>query len=142
MSQRYVSVSRFIPAPPSVIFDILANPYEHHRLDGSGTVQLPRGDAPHRLFLGARFSMNMRMGASYVTANRVVAFEENRAIARCHWARFVWRYELSPQGEGTLVTESFDFRRPWGLPLILLGWAEKTTQSISATLERLEQLVS
>ena len=117
MSQRYVSVSRFIPAPPSVIFDILANPYEHHRLDGSGTVQLPRGDAPHRLYLGARFSMNMRMGASYVTANRVVAFEENRVIAWCHWARFVWRYELSPQGEGTLVTESFDFRRPWGLPL-------------------------
>jgi uncharacterized protein YndB with AHSA1/START domain len=142
MSQRFVSVSRYIPAPPSVIFDLLANPYEHHRLDGSGTVHLPRGNAPRRLFLGARFSMDMKMGASYVTANRVVAFEENRVIAWCHWARFVWRYELTPQGDGTLVTESFDFRKPWGLPLTLLDWAGKTTQSITATLERLEELVS
>lgn len=86
--------------------------------------------------------MDMKMGASYVTANRVVEFEENRVIAWCHWARFVWRYELTPQGDGTLVTESFDFRKPWGLPLTLLDWAGKTTRSITATLERLEKLVS
>ena len=142
MSQRYVSVSRFIPAPAEKIFNLLANPYEHTHLDGSGTVQQPREGTPSRLYLGARFSMDMKMGASYVTANRVVAFEENRVIAWCHWARFVWRYELTPQDGGTLVTESFDFRKPWGYPLIALGWAEKTRESITATLARIEKLVA
>jgi uncharacterized protein YndB with AHSA1/START domain len=142
MSQRFVSVSRFIPAPAEKIFDLLANPYEHHRLDGSGTVQQPREGAPHRLYLGARFSMDMKMGASYMTANRVVAFEENRVIAWCHWARFVWRYELVPQEGGTLVTESFDFRKPWGIPLIALGWSDKTKESIDKTLARIEELLA
>lgn len=141
MSQRYVSVSRFIPVAPVRIFDLLANPYEHHRLDGSGTVQMPRDGAPTRLYLGARFAMDMKMGASYMTANRVVAFEENRTIAWCHWARFVWRYDLEPRDGGTFVTESFDFRKPWGLPLIAMGWADKTRASITRTLEQIEEIL-
>lgn len=142
MSQRFVLESRFIPVPADKIFDLLANPYEHHRLDGSGTVQLPREGAPRRLYLSARFSMDMKMGASYMTANRVVAFEENRVIAWCHWARFVWRYELEPQEGGTLVTESFDFRKPWGYPLIALGWAGKTRESIKKTLVQIEEILA
>jgi len=142
MSQRYVVVSRFIPAPAEQIFNLLANPYEHHRLDGSGTVQLPREGAPHRLYLGARFSMNMKMGASYMTVNRVVAYEENRVIAWCHWARFVWRYELEPRDGGTLVTESFDFRKPWGVPLIFLGWATSARTSMTRTLERIAEILA
>jgi hypothetical protein len=140
--KRYVSVSRVIPAPATPIFDLLANPYEHHRIDGSGTVVAPRGDAPRRLYRGAKFSMDMKMGRSYFTVNTVVDFEENKTIAWCHWARLVWRYELEEVEGGTKVTESFDFRKPWAWPLVALHWAEKTEGNIAASLERLEAAVA
>lgn len=140
-TKRLVSTERFIQASPEEIFDLLANPWKHHLIDGSGTVVEPRPGTPERLSLGATFSMDMKMKASYLTNNRVVVFEENRAIAWHHFAQFVWRYDLTPVDGGTLVRESFDYSKPWGLVIIPLGWPEKNRHSMERTLARIAEVL-
>ena len=140
-NSRIVSVERVIHAPPSKIFDILANPYRHHEIDGSGTVVEPKAGTPERLFLGATFAMNMKVKASYPTTNHIVEFEENHVIAWHHVAQFVWRYQLDEVADGTLVRESFDYRKPWGLLILPLGWPAKNKTSMEQTLSRLAEIV-
>lgn len=139
--RRVVTATRVVPAAPERVFDLLADARQHPRLDGSGTVRAVR-EAPPRLFLGATFSMGMRLGLPYVTRNRVVVFDEGRAIAWHHPARFVWRYDLEPVAEGTRVTESFDYSVPWGRVIEWLGWPARNRSSMEATLERLAALVA
>ena len=82
-----------IKAPPKVIFDLVADPKSHTKIDGSGML---KGElrAPERLFLGARFGMKMRLGIPYIIKNTVLEFEENKSIAWRHLLHNVWRYEL------------------------------------------------
>lgn len=90
------------------IFDILANPYHHPDIDGSGTL---RGGVtgPERLYLGAKFGMDMKIKVRYRILNTVMEFEENKRIAWCHLGRHRWRYELREiTPNQTEVTESFD----------------------------------
>ncbi len=140
-NSRIVSAERVIHAPASKIFDIIANPYRHHEIDGSGTVVKPKAGTPERLFLGATFAMDMKMKASYLTNNHVVEFEENHVIAWHHVAKFIWRYQLDEVADGTLVRESFDYRKPWGLFIIPLGWPAKNQASLEQTLKRLAAIV-
>jgi uncharacterized protein YndB with AHSA1/START domain len=140
-SSHSVSVSRLIHAPASRIFDLLADPRQHVLLDGSGSVSSVKR-APARLALGATFSMQMKMGIAYVTRNRVVVFEENRSIAWHHFALFVWRYDLEEVDGGTMVTESFNYDRPWAFAIIALGFPERNRRGMAQTLERLEVAVS
>jgi uncharacterized protein YndB with AHSA1/START domain len=112
-----VSAERVIRAPAAVIFDVIADPSRHVDFDGSGSVRRASQEAPARLFQGAVFVMEMKRSLPYGMANTVVEFEENRVIA---WApRFangraqkffgrVWRYELEPAEDGTLVRETWD----------------------------------
>lgn len=106
---RIVSVSREIAAPPDVIFELLATPSEHARIDGEETVKGARDSSPERLSLGATFGMDMKLGVPYIMKNEVVEFVENERIAWRHFGHHVWRYELAPIDTGTLVTESFDW---------------------------------
>jgi uncharacterized protein YndB with AHSA1/START domain len=138
---RSVSATRVIAAPARTIFDLLADPRRHCEFDGSGTVGQVK-KAPDRLSLGATFSMNMKIGISYLTRNKVVAFEENRVIAWHHYAQFVWRYDLEEVSGGTKVTESFDYSKPWGALIVPLGWPERNRLAMEATLARIEQLVT
>ena len=137
-----ISVSRVIPAPAQAIFDLLADPKMHPVIDGGGTVQSPRGDNPERLSLGAKFGMNMKLGAPYPILNTVVEFEEGTRIGWCHFAKNVWRYELEPVDGGTCVTETFD---PTGAPfgiatgVRLLGFGRRNRPAMEKTLERIEQ---
>jgi uncharacterized protein YndB with AHSA1/START domain len=140
-SSRSISVSRVIHAPASRIFDLLADPRQHVRLDGSGSVSSVK-DAPERLALGSTFSMHMKMGLGYVTRNRVVEFEENRRIAWHHFALFVWRYELEEVEGGTKVTESFNYDKPWAFVIIAMGFPERNRTAMQGTLERLESIVT
>ena len=138
---RFVSVSRLIHAPASRIFDLLADPRQHVKLDGSGSVMGVK-KAPERLFLGAKFSMKMKMGLGYSTTNKVVVFDENRAIAWHHIAQFIWRYDLEEVEGGTLVTESFNYDKPWAFAIITTGFPERNRAAMTATLERLERAVT
>jgi len=96
-----------INAPASKIFDLVANPSSHQLFDGSGTIQNSIS-GPERLFLGAQFSMDMKIKIPYRIKNTVVAFEEDKQIAWCHLMKWRWQYELIDLGNGTTqVTESF-----------------------------------
>ena len=97
-----------INAPASTIFDVLANPSSHKLFDGSQTIQ-KSVSGPERLFLGAKFSMAMKIKIPYRIKNTVVAFEDNKKISWCHLMKWRWSYELTELGNGsTQVTESFD----------------------------------
>jgi hypothetical protein len=86
--------------------------------------------------------MDMKMKLGYVTRNRVVVFEENRSIAWHHFARFIWRFDLQEVEGGTMVTESFDYNRPWGFAIELLNFPDRNRVAMEATLQRLEAIVT
>lgn len=113
MVDKLVSDSTTIAAPPSVVFAIVADPRQHSRIDGSGSVR-DTITGPERLSQGAEFGVSMKLfGLPYKISNRVVEFEENRLIAWRHFGGHRWRYELAPAGVGTRVTETFDYS-PYG----------------------------
>jgi hypothetical protein len=98
-----------INAPASKIFDLLANPYMHSKLDGSAMVQsVAKG--PERLSKGAKFTMKMKVGRiPYRVTNKVIEYRENEVIAWSTTAKQVWRYELEPVGPNEVaVTEWSD----------------------------------
>ena len=152
MEGDVVTVERVIPAPPSAIFDLLADASAHARIDGSGSVQQVRGEAPQRLSLGSVFGMSMRIGVPYSMANTVTEFEEDRRIA---WSarspgllgRFsggrTWRYELEPVDGGTRVRESWDVSTDRQRAFLKLGGIpERTRRNMEATLRRIEELLT
>ena len=139
---RVVSESVVVPAPADVVFAILADPRQHPRIDGSGSV---RGvlAGPQRLSRGAEFGADMRLfGIGYRIRNRVVEFEEGARIAWRHFGGHRWRYELAPApGGGTCVTESFDYSMyPWWGRLVIEGlrFPTRNRAGIHATLQRLQ----
>ena len=137
---RVVSASVVVAATPEQVFALLADPHRHQELDGSGTV---RGvvSGPKRLALGDRFGMRMRVGLPYQTRNTVVEFEPEHRIAWHHFARAIWRYELTPVEDGTLVTESFDYGgSPFARGMELVGYPARNANAIAATLRRLQDL--
>ncbi len=139
---RTIQASIRVEAPPSVVFDILTDPRQHPRIDGSGTV---RGTitGPDRLVHGSEFGVRMRMfGLPYKINNRVVEHEPDRLIAWRHFGGHRWRYELTPIGAATKVTETFDETRSNRLArlvITLLGARRRNRRSIPATLRRLKQ---
>ncbi len=152
MDGDVLTVERVIPAPPSAIFDLLADASAHARIDGSGTVQHVRGEVPERLSLGSVFGMSMRIGVPYSMANTVTEFEEDRRIAwsarssgflgRYSGGR-TWRYELEPVDGGTRVRESWDVSTDHQRAFLKLGpIAERTRRNMEATLRRIEELVT
>lgn len=141
-SNRCVSVTKRVAAPPEVVFAILQDPARHVEIDGSGTVVA--AVESQQLRLGSRFGMKMRMGLPYRIGNEVVEFEQDRRIAWRHMGHHVWRYELTPLPDGgTEVTESFDWskaRVPKALELV--GAPERNRKAIVATLERLDDVAT
>lgn len=138
-----MSESRIISAGPQQLFDIVADPAMHPALDGSGTVQAPRAGTPARLSLGARFAMDMRLGAAYRITNVVVEFDEPHQIAWRHWGGHIWRYLFEPVEEGTRVTEQWDARPARGrFAMAGLGFDRRNRRSIRASLQRLTELAN
>lgn len=129
------SASIIIDAPASVIFDILADPRQHHRIDGSGTVQAVT-TGPDRLSKGAQFGMEMKRGLGYKVTNTVVEFEEDALIAWRHMGQHRWRYELTSEDGKTRVTETWDGTRYSGVPRLFfkLMSLKGTHRSIEETL--------
>jgi uncharacterized protein YndB with AHSA1/START domain len=137
--RHVVSVTRLIPAPRERLFDLVADPAMHPRIDGSGTVRALAAGSPERLGPDARFGMAMRMGLPYRISNRVVEFEEGRRIAWMHFSRAVWRWEFVDAEGGTQVTESFDWSRARSRT-VMRRFAPGNTVSMRRSLERLEEL--
>ena len=144
------SVERVIPAPPEKIFELLADPARHRDIDGSGSVKDPI-EKSERLELGSKFGMNMKIGLPYKMESTVVAFDEGRCIAwqsrpkgfgsRLGGGR-IWRYDLEPVEGGTRVRESWDISQEVGASKWFVGLGrKKTRESMTKTLERIEELV-
>lgn len=146
MQARRVSVSRVIAADPQRLFDVVADPSMHHVIDGSGTVKGTRSTS-RKLTLGDRFTTTMRLGVPYVMSNKVVELEEPRLIAWSHVGGWRWRYELEAVGDGTRVTETFDWSTVVGGPVgrayvEKVGWPRKHVANMERTLERLDAFVT
>jgi hypothetical protein len=152
--QGYVlTVEHMIPAPPEAIFDILADAAKHMLIDGSGMLQGAKEQEPERLVLGSKFGMGMKLGVRYSTVNKVVEFEENRLIAwqtgpegfagRLMGGR-IWRYQLEPAVEATVVRESWDITPDPMRVLLKLGdiYSNKTKRDMERTLDRLAELMA
>ena len=100
-----------IKAPAKVILDLIADPKNHQKIDGSGMLQ---GElrAPERLYLGAKFGMKMKIIIPYLIKNEVVEFEENKSLAWRHLMHNVWRYELIEiDPRTTRVIQTWDGRK-------------------------------
>lgn len=143
MQPQTVSASTTIAAPPHVVYAILADPHQHPRIDGSGSLQ-GLIDGPDRLERGAEFHVSMKLfGVPYRITNRVVEFQPDRLIAWRHFGGHRWRYELEPlEHGGTRVTETFDYSRYDALRrrfIELAGFPERNRRGIEATLVRLKQ---
>jgi uncharacterized protein YndB with AHSA1/START domain len=117
MAHRPVSVSRHVAAPPSAIFDLVADPRRHADIDGSGMLQ-SNLKGPERLSLGDSFSTSMKAGGvPYRVTCTVSELEPDRRIAWQPWVKVggvtvmggvTWRWEVEPEGDGSKVTETYD----------------------------------
>jgi len=138
-----VSESKVIAAPAQRLFDIVADPAMHPVMDGSGSVQASRSGGPKRLELGSKFGMDMKVGVPYKIVNTVVEFDEPKVVAWRHFNGHVWRYLFEPVDGGTKVTEQWDARPArTRMVLVLAGFPGRNRRGITATLERLAELVA
>lgn len=144
MSARLVSQSTTIEAPPALVFAIVADPRQHPRIDGSGSVRGTITGPESLSAKGDTFGMSMKLfGMPYTIENKVVEFEQDRVIAWRHFGAHRWRYELELTDDGgTQVTETWDATRYHpavfaGLKLV--GFPERNRQGIAETLVRLKQ---
>jgi hypothetical protein len=141
MSAYLVSESKVIGADRQTLFDIVADPARHPEIDGSGSVRAVRSGGPARLSLGAKFGMDMKLGASYKILNTVVEFDEPTQLAWRHFNGHVWRYTFTPVDGGTEVTEQWDARPAKNrFFLRLAGFPGRNRKGIKATLDRLGEV--
>ncbi len=152
MQGNTVSVERVIKAQAREIFALLADAARHSSFDGSGTVD--HTSAPSiPLELGTKFSMRMRgrpetLFVPYTMSNKVVEFEPDRRIA---WQPTtlgglvggrIWRYELTPTEDGTLVRETWDVSKDRQRPYLKMGSTPRQAEDgIRATLARIAALL-
>lgn len=142
MSKHRISASVTVAAPPAVVFAIVADPHQHPRIDGSGSV-LGLVEGPDHVTKGDTFHVSMRLfGVPYTITNSVVEYEPDRRIAWRHFGGHRWRYELEPSGEGTRVTETFDYSRYnllWRTLIEVTGFPGRNREGIEGTLVRLKE---
>ncbi len=99
MSDQLISESITVDAPPAVVFAILADPRQHNRIDGSGSVGSVIAGPDRITAKGQTFTVRMTLfGVPYLIRNRVVEFEADRRIAWRHFTANRWRYELDAHG--------------------------------------------
>jgi hypothetical protein len=126
-----------INAPANKLFDFIANPKNHPKIDGSKMV---RGKAygPSRLKLNSWFLMRQFRLIPYFMPNKIVEFEEGRLIAWRNASPSRWRYEFVALPEGaSQVTQYLDCSRtPSNLAKSELSWAAK---AMAKTLVRFKE---
>lgn len=138
-ARHVITETRIIAAPRQVLFDLVADPAMHPRIDGSGTVRAHTAGGPVRLGAGVRFGMSMRMGLPYRISNRVVEFEEGSLVAWMHLSRAVWRWEFRDVEGGTEVRESFDWSSARSRTM-MRRFVPGNIVSMRRSLERLEAI--
>ncbi|MGJ6979423.1 SRPBCC family protein [Aestuariimicrobium soli] len=119
-AEAVVTASRLVHAPVEIVFELIADPAHQPRWDGNDN--LSHADEGQRVHaVGDVFVMHNSSREpgkpGKVKENHVVAFEEGRTIA---WAPadagqeptgHVWRWDLEPADDGTLVTHIYDYSK-------------------------------
>jgi Polyketide cyclase / dehydrase and lipid transport len=144
------TVERFIAAPASAIFALIADPSRHPEIDGSGTVRKATSGRG-QVELGTKFGMSMKAGFAYSMINEVIEFEQDRRLA---WQTKspnsvlglmiggrIWRYELEPAEGGTLVRESWDISKE-RVKVLVRPLRSRTRDAMTATLQRIDEIVT
>lgn len=147
MMANRACAERVIEAPLARVWEMIADPSQHHLFDDTGMVEKPVGGAPRGL--GDVFRMNMTYDNGqtlehYQSDNHVVAYEPGRVLA---WATalpdgaplgWTWKYELTVESPWTRVRLTYDWRntpeeniRRFGVPLT-------NDQGLARSLELLE----
>lgn len=118
-----MNVSSIIDAPASAVFAVLADPSRHAAIDGTGWVR-DSLDGELLTHTGQMFRIGMyhdnHPNGHYEMANKVIAFERDRAIAWepgqqgedgvVEFGGWTWRYDLERLGtDQTRVTLSYDW---------------------------------
>ena len=126
-----------INRPASELFNFIANPKNHPKIDGSKMV---RGKAygPKRLSMNSWFVMRQLRIIPYFMPNKIVEFEEEKLIAWRNALPSRWRYEFISLPDGsTQVTQYLDCSHtPIMLAKSELSWAAK---AMAKTLVRLKE---
>jgi hypothetical protein len=121
MSEFTLRLTRRCAAPPDVVYPLLVDPSAH--LDAGGRRQGPLfrltrlSTSSGTLVTGSRFDSTGRVFLVYPTVDvstvtvaepeRTLEFRtENRYARRCR-GTYLNRYDLAPDGDGTLVTYTF-----------------------------------
>ena len=146
--ERYV-VTRTIHATPTEVFAVLTDPTRHQDTEPGDWVR-DAIDTEPLTRIGQMFAVNMylgRAGGAYVMHNLVTEFDKDRTIA---WlpgqldesgqhgpGGWWWRYDLTPNGEGTDVTLTYDwseteqdFRDNIGVPVFEKAFIEESLASL------------
>jgi hypothetical protein len=140
-TETSVCATTIIAAPRQQLFDLVADPTMHPRIDGSGTVRSAHPSNPQRLAQGARFGMSMRIRLPYRITNLVVEFVEGERVAWAHFSRAVWRWEFRDVTGGTQVTETFDWTRARA-PFVMRRFAPGNLVAMQRSLARLATLAA
>lgn len=115
---------RTIASSPQQIFVLLADPSRHHETEpGDWVRESVEADPAPITAVGQAFAVKMHLGTlggDYTMVNRVTDFVAGRTIAwapgmlgrsgRVTEGGHIWRYDLEPDGEGTRVTLTYDWR--------------------------------
>jgi uncharacterized protein YndB with AHSA1/START domain len=142
-SDMIVSASRDIAAPAAAIFELIADPTQQPRWDGNDNLAEA---APGQRVRAQGDVFDMTNTSGKVRENHVVEFAEGERIA---WqpanpgaAPFgqLWRWELSPAGDGvTHVTHTYDWTA-LSDPDRLVRARKTTPAMLQASLDRLAAL--
>lgn len=138
-SAKIISAERTVAASPETLFELIADPSQQPRWDGNDNLaEAAPGQRVHAV--GDVFVMT-NVG-DRVRENRVTEFVEGRRIA---WLPspvgetppgHLWRWELTPVAEGTLVKHTFDWT---GLtdPARVARAQANTEETLAASIDRL-----
>lgn len=149
--ERYV-VTRTIPSSPANVFAVLTDPARHKDTKPGDWVRDAVDPAPIT-HVGQMFAVNMyldRAGGHYVMHNLVTEFDQDRTVA---WlpgqldesgthspGGWWWRYDLTPNGQDTDVTMTYDwsetsqeFRDTIGVPVFEPDFIEQSLASLERT---------
>lgn len=136
-NQKIAGARIVINRPASELFNFIANPKNHPKIDGSKMV---RGKAygPKRLSMNSWFVMRQLRIIPYFMPNKIVEFEEGKLIAWRNALPSRWRYEFISLPDGsTQVTQYLDCSHtPIMLAKSELSWAAK---AMAKTLVRLKE---
>ncbi len=142
------SVTVHIAAPPEKIWELVSDVTKIGRYSPE-TFEAEWIDGATGPALGARFRGHVkrnRKGPKYWTTCKVVSCDPNREFAffvgNGDTGLNTWRYVLTPNGDGTDVTESFELANvlPLRIYWALLGWSRGKTNrnGMRTTLERIK----